>query len=50
MEVFSLWPDDRTAEEWFVAQRWPHGVCCPHCGSLNVQAGAKHKTMPFRLP
>ena len=48
MEVFSLWPDDRTAEEWFVAQRWPHGVCCPHCGSLNVQTGAKHKTMPFR--
>ena len=48
MEAFSIWPDDKTAEEWFVAQRWPSGVCCPHCGSLNVQTGAKHKTMPFR--
>ena len=48
MDVFSMFPDDKTAEEWFVEQRWPTGVCCPHCGSLNVQSGTKHKTMPFR--
>ena len=41
-------PDGATAERWFIGQRWPDGVCCPHCGSLNVQTAAKHKTMPFR--
>ena len=39
---------DKKAERWFVRQRWPNGVWCPHCGSFNVQVGCKHKTMPFR--
>ena len=43
-----MFPDDETAERWFIEQRWPNGVCCPKCGSLNVQTGAKHPTMPFR--
>ena len=47
-EIFKMFPDDVTAEAWFVKQRWPVGICCPHCGSLNVQTGAKHKTMPYR--
>ena len=41
-------PDDATAEAWFVERRWPEGVHCPHCGSTNVQSGAKHKSMPYR--
>ena len=28
--------------------RWPNGIACHHCGSTNVQTGAKHKSMPFR--
>ena len=28
------------------AERWPTGIACPHCGSMNVQTGAAHKTMP----
>ena len=47
-DIFKMFPGDETAEAWFVKQRWPVGVCCPHCGSLNVQTGAKHKTMPYR--
>ena len=43
-----MFPDDETAERWFIEQRWPNGVCCPECGSVNVQTGAKHPTMPFR--
>ena len=43
-----MFPDDETAERWFTEQRWPNGVCCPECGSVNIQSGAKHKTMPFR--
>ena len=46
--LFKLWPDDEAAEKWFVENRWPHGIACPRCGSVNVQAGAKHKTMPYR--
>ena len=48
MEAFSLWPDDKAAEEWFIEQRWPYGVCCPEGGDNNVQLNATHKTMPFR--
>ncbi len=43
-----LFPDDKTAEAWFAQQRWPDGAHCPHCGSVNVKSGAKHKTMPYR--
>ena len=48
VEIFRLFPDDATAEAWFVKQFWPEGICCVHCGSTNVQTGAAHKTMPFR--
>ena len=47
-EVMQLFPDDKTAERWFKEQRWPDGICCPSCGSENVQENAKHKTMAHR--
>ena len=47
-QLFQIFPDDSTAEKWFAQQRWLDGVHCPHCGSVNVQSGAKHKTMPYR--
>ena len=47
-ELFRMFPDDATAERWFAEQRWPEGLHCPYCGSVNVQSGAKHKTMPYR--
>ena len=47
-ELFRMFPDDRAAEKWLVEQRWGGEPVCPHCGSLNVQSGAKHKSMPFR--
>ena len=46
--LFRHFPDDATAEAWFIQRRWPKGIACPHCGSLNVQTGARHKTMPYR--
>ena len=48
VEIMRQFPDDATAEAWYVARRWPNGVSCPHCGSLNIQSGTKHKTMPYR--
>ena len=47
-KFFKIFPDDKTAENWFIKQRWPEEVCCPYCGVTNVQTGCKHKTMPFR--
>ena len=47
-QIIRMLPDNETAERWFIEQRWPNGVCCPKCGSVNVQTGAKHPTMPFR--
>ena len=46
-KIMAMFPDNETAEAWFVAKRWPDGVHCPHCGSLNVQTGASH-AMPYR--
>ena len=48
VELFQRWPNDAAAEAWFVERRWPEGVGCPHCGSLNVQTGTAHKSMPYR--
>ena len=47
-EIFKLFPDSEVAEQWFAKQRWGGKPYCPHCGSENVQSGAKHKTMPYR--
>ena len=47
-QFYQMFPDNESAEAWFVARRWPNGVCCPKCGSLNVKTGAKRKGLPFR--
>ena len=48
VEIIRMFPDDAAAERWFTKVRWPDGVYCPHCGSVNVQDGTAHKTMPYR--
>ena len=48
VEVMRMFPDDATAEKWIEKTRWPNGVACPHCGSVNVQIGAKHPDMSYR--
>ena len=39
---------EEAAEAWFIEQRWPNGVACSDCGSLNVQERPTRKPMPFR--
>ena len=48
MQAVEMFPDDATAEAWFIGKRWPDGAHCPYCGSVNVLSGAAHKTMPYR--
>ena len=47
-ELFQRFPDDATAEKWFVECRWEHGIRCAYCNSDNVNEHATHATMPYR--
>ena len=48
IEIAAMFPDDRTAEQWFTEQRWPDGAACPQCGSVNVQERPTRKPQPYR--
>ena len=48
IQLFRMFPDDETAEKWFIHTRWPTGMACPHCGSTNIQERTTHATMPHR--
>ena len=47
-ELLNRFPDEKAAEAWFVQERWPNGVACPKCGSVNVQARPKQKPQPYQ--
>ena len=47
-QLFKLFPNNETAEVWFITTRWPNGVACPTCGSVNVQARRTRKPQPYR--
>ena len=47
-QVFDKFPDDATAEQWFIDTRWPDGVHCPACDSDNIQERKSHKPQPYR--
>ena len=48
VKLFEMFPDNETAEQWFVESRWPGGIRCAYCDSENVNTKASHKTMPYR--
>ena len=37
IEAVEMFGDPDFTEQWFVDQRWPDGVACPGCGSLDIQ-------------
>ena len=47
VEVLRTFPDDDTAERWFVSVRWPRGVECPRCGSDRVRERPSRVPQPF---
>ena len=49
IDLFDMFPDDKTAERWFVETRWPDGMRCPLRESERVST-TKHPTMPYRCP
>ena len=48
LQVAEMFGTEESAITWLEQERWPTGPHCPKCGSLNVQAGIKHKTMTHR--
>ena len=48
VELTRRFPDNQTAEAWFIKTRWPNGVCCPACGSHNIQERPTRKPQPYR--
>ncbi len=48
VQITKIFPDDATAEKWFTTNRWPDGVCCPKCGSTNIQERKTRKPQPYR--
>ena len=47
-QLLKKFPDDATAEQWFVTNRWPNGVRCPKCDSDNIQERKTRKPQPYR--
>ena len=48
LELVKMFPDNETALKWIEGIVWPEGPYCPHCGTVNVQCGIKHKSMTHR--
>ena len=48
IEAVNKFSDEATAEAWFIEQRWPDGMACPHCGSKDrIKPRKNRKPMPF---
>ena len=48
IQLFRMFSDDETAEAWFIQTRWPDGMACSRCRSVNVNEKIAHKIMPHR--
>lgn len=46
-DLFREFPDDETAEERFVRNKWPDGRRCTRCGCKHACV-AKRPEMPYR--
>ena len=48
IEAVRRFSDEAAVEQEFIEARWPDGVACPKCASLNVQERPTRKPQPFR--
>ena len=47
MQLYDMFPDEASAERWFVETRWPEGRHCPHCGNTETAEMKNRKPMPY---
>ena len=48
IEVVKMFDTEEKAEQWFIEQRWPDGIVCPHCESDNIATIKSRKPQPYR--
>ena len=49
IEAVQRFGDETGAERWFVSRRWPNGIACIDCGSLNISTrSTKRQTPTYR--
>ena len=48
VRAVQMYSDEAAVERMFIEARWPNGVACPNCGSLNIQERPTRKPQPFR--
>ena len=48
IEAVKQFSDEREVENMFVRNRWPNGVACPKCGSVNIQERTTRKPQAYR--
>ena len=46
-QLSEQFPTEKSAEDWFIKQRWPNGVQCPHCANEDVRLVPNRKPMPY---
>ena len=49
MDLFQMFPDNKTAMKWFESKIWRHGRKCPLCNGTETRPST-HKTQPYRCP
>ncbi|MCY4186430.1 MAG: IS1595 family transposase [Rhodobacteraceae bacterium] len=45
-QLMKMFPDNGTAEQWFIRNQWKDGVKCPCCGSKNIYTKPKKEGKP----
>ena len=45
-EIVERFAGDEDAHEWFVQRRWPNGLACLECGSVNVSRRVRNRQTP----
>ena len=43
-----MYSDEDAVERLFIEARWPDGIACVECGSVNIQERPTRKPQPFR--
>lgn len=46
LELFKMFPDNKTAEKWFESRIWKEGRKCGKCGNDSTTL-ARHPTLPY---
>ena len=47
-QIMDMFPDEEAAKKWMESIRWPVGICCPDCGSMNYGETPSHRSMDYR--